>query len=42
LSEQGFSQAKIAVQLSDEMKIKIGRTTVGEILRGNYTFPDDA
>ena len=37
LSTQGLSQAKIAVKLSDEMNIKIGRTTVGEIVRGNYT-----
>lgn len=40
LSEQGLSQAKIAAKLSDELNIKIGRTTVGEIVRGNYTPPD--
>lgn len=36
LSQQGLSQGKIAAQLSDELGIKIGRTTVGEIVRGNY------
>ena len=39
LNKQGLSQAKIAVKLSDELNIKIGRTTVGEIVRGNYTLP---
>ena len=37
LSTQGLSQAKIAAKLSGELNIKIGRTTVGEIVRGNYT-----
>jgi len=36
-SSQGLSQAKIAIKLSDEFSMKIGRTTVGEIVRGNYT-----
>ena len=36
LSEQGLSQARIAAKLSDEHNMKIGRTTVGEIVRGNY------
>ena len=40
LSEQGLSQAKIAVKLSDDLNIKIKRTTVGEIVRGNYTPSD--
>lgn len=40
LSGQGLSQAKIAAKLSDELNIKIKRTTVGEIVRGNYTPPD--
>lgn len=37
LSEQGLSQARIAARLSDELNFRIGRTTVGEIVRGNYT-----
>ena len=41
LNTQGLSQAKIARKLFDELEIKIGRTTVGEIVRGNYT-PLDA
>ena len=41
LSGQGLSQAKIAAKLSGDLNIKIGRTTVGEIVRGNYTPPDD-
>lgn len=38
LNNQGLPQAKIAAQLSDEYGIKIGRTTVGEIVRGNYSI----
>lgn len=37
LNGQGLSQGKIAAKLSDELNIKIGRTTVGEIVRGKYT-----
>jgi hypothetical protein len=37
LSGQGLSQAKIAARIFDELNIKIKRTTVGEIVRGNYT-----
>lgn len=39
LSKQGLSQAKIAAKLSGELNIRIGRTTVGEIVRGNYAPP---
>jgi len=41
LSGQGLSQEKIALRIADEFNIKIKRTTVGEIIRGNYT-PADA
>jgi len=41
LSGQDLSQTKIAGQLSDELGVKIGRTTVGEIVRGNYSIPDE-
>ena len=37
LNGQGLSQSKIAVKVADEFNIKIKRTTVGEIVRGNYT-----
>ena len=40
LNAQGLSQAKIAAKLSSELNIKIGRTTVGEIVRGNYESLD--
>ena len=40
LSEQGLSQGKIAVTVAEEFNIKIKRTTVGEVVRGNYTPPD--
>ena len=40
LSGQGLSQAKIAVKIADEFNMKIKRTTVGEIVRGNYKLPD--
>jgi len=36
LHGQGLSQSAIATKLSNEMKMKIGRTTVGEIVRGKY------
>ena len=36
LHEQGLSQAKIAAKVVEEHNIKIKRTTVGEIVRGNY------
>ena len=41
LRRQGLSQAKIAAKLSGEHNIKIGATTVGEIVRGNYTPADE-
>jgi len=41
LKAQNLSQVKIAAKLSDELNVKIGRTTVGEIVRGNY-IPLDA
>lgn len=41
LNEQGLSQGKIAAKLSDELHIKIGRTTVGEIVRGRYELSDE-
>jgi len=41
LRNQGLSQAKIADRLTQESGIKIGRTTVGEIVRGNYIFSDE-
>jgi sugar-specific transcriptional regulator TrmB len=37
LREQGLSQAKITAKIAEEFNIKIKRTTVGEIVRGNYT-----
>jgi uncharacterized protein YlxW (UPF0749 family) len=36
LSAQGLSQTKIAVKISDEFNFRIGRSTVGEIVRGKY------
>jgi len=41
LRRQGLSQAKIAAKLSGEHNIKIGATTVGEIVRGTYTPLDE-
>jgi septal ring factor EnvC (AmiA/AmiB activator) len=41
LHEQGFAQGKIAAKLTDEMKMSIGRTTVGEIVRGKYMPSDE-
>jgi cell division septum initiation protein DivIVA len=41
LNGQGLSQSKIAVKVADEFNIKIKRTTVGEIVRGNYTPMDE-
>ena len=41
LRSQGLSQAKITVMVAEEFNIKIGRTTVGEIIRGNYKLPDE-
>lgn len=41
LAKQGLSQVKIAEQLSIEYGIKVGRTTVGEIVRGKYTLSDE-
>lgn len=40
LRNQGLSQAKIVDKLTQEFGIKIGRTTVGEIVRGKYTLSD--
>ena len=40
LSRQGLSQSKITTHLLNEMDFKIGRTTVGEIVRGNYKLPN--
>ena len=40
LRGQGLSQFKIAEKISEEFCIQIKRTTVGEIVRGNYTLPD--
>lgn len=37
LHVEGLSHTKIAAKLSGELGIKIGRTTVGEIVRGDYT-----
>jgi uncharacterized protein YeeX (DUF496 family) len=37
LRGQGLAQGKIAVILSEEYGIRIGRTTVGDIVRGEYT-----
>ena len=36
MSSEGLSQSRIAVKLSEKTGIRIGRTTVGEIVRGNY------
>lgn len=41
LREQGLSQAKIADTLTQEFDMKIGRTTIGEIVRGNYVLLDE-
>jgi|GEM_PF-2725063 len=41
LDKQGLSQAKIADKLTQEFGMKIGRTTVGEIVRGNYALSDE-
>ena len=41
LRGQGLSQAKITVIVAGEFNIKIGRTTVGEIVRGNYKLLDE-
>ena len=41
LDKQGLSQAKIADKLTQEFGMKIGRTTVGEIVRGNYVLSDE-
>ncbi len=40
LHTDGLSQAKIAAALADEFGIKIGRTVVGEIIRGEYEPSD--
>jgi hypothetical protein len=40
-AEFALSQGKIAAKLSDEMKMRSGRTTIGEIVRGNYTPSDE-
>lgn len=40
LSGQGLSQMKITAKVAEEFNIKIKRTTVGEIVRGNYTPTD--
>jgi len=36
MSAQGLSQSKIAIKLYEESGFRIGRTTVDEIVRGNY------
>jgi hypothetical protein len=41
LYSEGLTQLKIAEILSEEYGIKIGRTTIGDIVRGEYT-PLDA
>jgi hypothetical protein len=38
---EGLTQLKISEMLSEEYGIKIGRTTIGDIVRGEYT-PLDA
>jgi len=36
MSSEGLSQSRIAGKLSEETGVRIGRTTVSEIVRGNY------
>jgi hypothetical protein len=41
LRSEGLSQIKIAEMLSEQYGIKIGRTTVGDIVRGEYAPLDE-